>query len=255
MQIEEPTLEEVLAFAREQLGLDIDHDRPEVQQLAAIGLTLRAWRNTSLEDLHAGSHPSGGFPDSQMMRFNVATFRVVSQYIGNDQFDWVGLRRELTDPNRELPGDLTVGELCGEEFDRLVADIEEALAISERTEERRGFSYALLVYALQAGISYKDWYGSPWWPDAVERFIELVDDPTSSAWKYDEHREAEPREVSDRDYLKRTLLEAPESLDDDSIYWCLTHGLGRQAAFGGFARWRRRRDPDWVDPSPWLSEG
>ena len=129
MRIEEPTLEEVLAFAREQLGLDIDHDRPEVQQLAAIGLTLRAWRNTSLEDLHAGSHPSGGFPDSQMMRFNVATFRVVSQYIGNDQFDWVGLRRALTDPNRELPGDLTVGELCGEEFDRLVADIEEALAI------------------------------------------------------------------------------------------------------------------------------
>jgi hypothetical protein len=51
------------------------------------------------------------------------------------------------------------------------------------------------------------------------------------------------------------LLEAPESLDDDSIYWCLTHGLSRQAAFGGFARWRRRRDPDWVDPNPSLGEG
>jgi len=33
-----------------------------------------------------------------------------------------------------------VGKLCGEEFDRLAADIEEALAISERTEERQGFS-------------------------------------------------------------------------------------------------------------------
>lgn len=39
-------------------------------------------------------------------------------------------------------------------------------------------------------------------------------DPSSSAWRYDQHREAEPLEVSDRESLKRALLEAPESLDD-----------------------------------------
>ncbi len=255
MRIEEPTLEQVLAFASEHLGLDPDGDRREMQQLAAIGLTLRAWRNTSLEDLHAGSHPSGGFPDSQMMRFNIATTRVVSGYIEDGQFDWSGIRTALTNPDRELPGGLTVGGLCGEEFESLAADIDDALAIVERTEQRRGSTYVLTVLAVQAGISYKDWYGSPWWSDVVERFIELVNDPTSSAWKYDEHREAEPHEVADRESLKRVLLEAPESLDDDSIYWCLAHGLSRQAAFGGFARWRKRRDRDWVDPSPSLSEG
>jgi hypothetical protein len=255
MQIEEPSLEEVIAFAGEHLGLDPDRDRREMQQLAAIGLTLRAWRNTSLEDLHAGSHPSGGFPDSQMMRFNIATTRVVSGHIEDDRFDWSGLRTALTNPDRELPGGLTVGELCGEEFEPLAADIDEALAIVERTEQRRGFPYVHTVLAVQAGISYKDWYGSPWWPDVVERFIELVNDPNSSAWRYDEHREAEPREVADRESLKRVLLEAPESLDDDSIYWCLTHGLSRQATFSGFARWRKRRDPDWVDPNSSLSEG
>jgi hypothetical protein len=255
MRIEEPTLEQVVDFVGEHLGLDPDRDRREMQQLAAIGLTLRAWRNTSLEDLHAGSHPSGGFPDSQMMRFNIATTRVVSGFIGDDGFDWSGLEAALTDPDRELPGNLTVGGLCGEEFERLAVDVEEALAIVEGTERRRGFLYVLSVLAVQAGISYKDWFGSPWWPDVVERFIELVNDPSSSAWRYDPHREAEPPGVADRESLKRALLEAPESLDDDSIYWCLTHGLSRQAAFGGFARWRRRRDPDWVDPNPSLSEG
>jgi hypothetical protein len=253
-EIEEPALADLVAFADEQLGLDIYQDRPDVDRLAAIGLTIRAWRNTSLEDLHAGSHPSGGFPDSQMMRFNIATYRVVLAYVEDDRFDWAGLRTALTDPERRLPGGMTVADLGGEEFDRLAADSTEALEISERTEQRQGFPYVLAVYALQAGISYKGWYGVPWWRDVVERFLELIDDPASSAWKYDESREAEPAAVSERASLKRVLLESPESLDDESIYWCLDHGLGSPATFGGFARWRKRRDPDWVDPSPWLSE-
>lgn len=250
-----PSFEEVAALTAKHVGLDVDRDRPDLARLAAIGLTLRAWRNTSLEDLHAGSHPSGGFSDSQMMRFNIATFRVVCEYIEDERLDWSGLRVALTDPDRELPGGTTVGTLCGKGFGRLAADAEEALAVCEWIEQRRGFAYALMIPALQAGVSYKGWYGSPWWPDVVDLFIELVDDPSSSAWKYDEHREAEPPEVSDRGPLKRTLLEVPESLDDESLYWCLDHGLGRQATFGGFARWRKRRDPDWVDPSSSLSAG
>jgi hypothetical protein len=254
MKIEEPRLEEVIAFASDQFALDSHRDRPDINRLAAIGLTIRAWRNTSLEDLHAGSHPSGGFPDAQMMRFNIATFRVVSQFIEDDRFDWSGLRAALTDPARKLPGGLTVGELCGEEFDRLASDIEGALETSERIEQRQGFLYVLTVFALQAGISYKGWYGSPWWRDVVERFIELLDDPSSSAWRYDEQWKGVPEGVSNRESLKQVLLEAPEFLDDDSIYWCLDHGLSSPAAFYGFARWRKRRDPEWIDPSPWLSE-
>jgi len=254
MDFKEPSLEELSDFAGEQLGLSIDGDGAAMAQLAAIGLTIRAWRNTSLEDLHAGDHPSGGFPDSDMMRFNIATFRVVSACITADHFDWNTLQSVLTDPDRVLPGGLTVGALAGDEFDRLASDIREALAISERTEQRQGFAYLLTVFALQAGISYKGWYGSPWWPDVVDLFIELLADPTSSAGRYNENREVEPSMVSDRIGLAQVLLEAPESLDDDSIYWCLVHGLGRQAAFGGFARWRKRRDPDWVDPAPSLSE-
>jgi hypothetical protein len=88
----------------------------------------------------------------------------------------------------------------------------------------------------------------------VDVFFELLADPTPSAWKYDEHHAVEPAAVTDRVSLARILVEAPESLDDDSIYWCLAHGLSRQATFIGFARWRKRRDYDWVDPMSWLSE-
>jgi hypothetical protein len=85
-------------------------------------------------------------------------------------------------------------------------------------------------------------------------FIELLDDPASPAWRYDEDREPVPSAASDRAALKEVLLETPESLDDQAIYWCLKHGLSRSATFAGFARWRTRRDPPWVDPTPWLSE-
>jgi hypothetical protein len=74
----QPSLDDLTAFAYEQLGLDFDLDRVAMARLAAIGLTVQAWRNTSLENLHAGDHPSGGFPDSHMMRFNIATSRLGS---------------------------------------------------------------------------------------------------------------------------------------------------------------------------------
>jgi hypothetical protein len=47
-------------------------------------------------------------------------------------------------------------------------------------------------------------------------FIELLDDPESPAWKYDEHREPIPSAASDRAALKEVLLEKPESLDDQA---------------------------------------
>jgi hypothetical protein len=45
----EPSLGNMTAFAREQFGLDLDLDRVAIARLAAIGLTVQAWRNTSLE--------------------------------------------------------------------------------------------------------------------------------------------------------------------------------------------------------------
>jgi len=254
MGAKEPSLGDLIAFVREQFGLDPDLDRMGMARLAAIGLTVQAWRNTSLEDLHAGDHITGGFPDSDMMRFNIATFRVVSEQVGPDRCEWNALEAILTDPGRVLPGGVTVGALAGSEFEQLASDVRTALSISRLIEQRRGFPFLLMLLALQAGTSNKEWYGSPWWPDIVSVFIELLDDPASSAWKYDEHHGPVPSAASDRAALAEVLLEKPESLDDEAICWCLKHGLSRSATFAGFARWRTRRDSSWVDPVPWLSE-
>ncbi len=254
MEPVEPTLQALAALAREHLGLDADRDRVEMAQLAAVGLTVQAWRNTSLEDLHASDHPSGGFPDSQMMRFNIATFQLVSRHVTADAFDWPRLRAALTDPDRVLPGGITVGELAGGAFDLLAHDIRAALAAARSLERRAGTQYLIALLALRGGVSYKEWYGSPWWPDVVEMFIESLTDRASAAWRYDKYANTEPPAVRNRKTLAAILREAPQNLQEDAIHWCQVHGLSRHATFGGYAQWRSRRDPDWVDPSPWLRE-
>jgi hypothetical protein len=55
MGTKEPSLGDMTAFAREQFGLDPDLDRSAIAQLAAIGLTVQAWRNTCQGRLK--SHP------------------------------------------------------------------------------------------------------------------------------------------------------------------------------------------------------
>jgi hypothetical protein len=48
MGINELSLEQLTGFAREQFGLDFDLDRIAMAKLAAIGLTMHAWRNASV---------------------------------------------------------------------------------------------------------------------------------------------------------------------------------------------------------------
>jgi hypothetical protein len=64
------------------------------RQLAAVGITYGAWRNTHLEALDAGDHPTGGFPDEDMMRLNVATTKLVSEYVTADGVDSGRLSRK-----------------------------------------------------------------------------------------------------------------------------------------------------------------
>lgn len=231
-----PSFGELNALAGEHLGLVFEDDPEAIVKLAVVGLTLRAWRNTSLEDLHAGSPSDGGFSDGAMLRFNVATTRAISEYVTATEIDWQGLHSMLTDPLRPLPGGTTVGTLAGDFFERLVIDSERALTFTQFTANERGQAYVLTLLALHAGLSHKGWYGTPWWPDVVEVFIERLADPGSFA------------------ALGGILLAEPDTLDEENIDWCLDHGLARGTPFAGFARWRLRREPGWVDPSPGLSE-
>jgi len=190
--IPRPTLEGAVALTREHLGLTLEDDPEPIAQLATIGIVNDAWRNTYLEELHAGSHPSGGFPDTLMMRFNIATTRAVAPHVRADRIDWAGLTATLSDPERPLPGDTTVAELAGDELPELLDSFREALADLRSIVRRRGFAFAMLRVALIGGLSCKDWYGTPWWPDAVEAFGDLLADRRSVAWERDDGSQPEP---------------------------------------------------------------
>lgn len=249
-----PSFEEFAAALRELIGIDLERDPVELAQMAALGITAVAWRNTHLESLHAGSHPSGGFPDLDMMRYNIATSRAVAEHVTPTGVDWGALHGLLTDAERPLPGGITVRDLAGGELTELLTDSASLLWGLQRIDMDDG---TLLLYghlAMQASLYCRDWFGTPWWPDAVDAFLELLADPSSSVWEDDERSRPEPAAVADRERLRATLLERPDALDDESLRWCRRHGLGYLATRRGFVRWRRRRDPDWEDPSPWLSE-
>lgn len=247
-----PSYETLQALAAEHIGVTFEEEPEAVVRLAAIGITYGAWRNTHLEVLHAGDHPTGGFPDEDMMRFNVATTKLVSEYVGADGIDWTGLCGELTDPDRELPGGKRVGELAGEEFDQLAEDIDRNLGGGWAIEKEHGLAYALTRFALPAAMACKGWFGTPWWPEVADEFMAALDDPGSPAWKYDDRSKPEPVTVADRAALTQALLTAPDQLDDDTVWWCLADGLGHWATHRGYARWRQRRDPDWENPAPYL---
>lgn len=51
------------------LGIELT-ERDQLLDAAAVGFTVMAWRNTSLEDIHAGG---GRLTDTVMMRANIAT--------------------------------------------------------------------------------------------------------------------------------------------------------------------------------------
>ena len=247
-----PSQDDLDRVAAEHIGVTYSDDPEAIAALAAIAITNGAWRNTHLEDLHAGSHPSGGIPDADMMRFNIATSRIVSELVTPTSIAWPELVDALTDPDRVLPGGLTVGELAGDEFPMLENDIVEAFSACHATEEQHGLPYALMRFALHGSMTCKQWYGTPWWPDAIEAFMDLLSDPGSVAWGHDGRSQPEPASVADRDALRAALLTEPEALDDDGIYWCMNHGLGHRAADRGYARWRTRLDPAWENPAPWL---
>lgn len=222
-----PDIEDFGRLIREQTGLDLAAEAERIARLAAVAVTRQAWRDTHLENLHAGDHPSGGIPDAQMMRFNIVTTRLVAGHVLSEETDWLALYREVADPDRLLPGDITVAELAGEEYDELADSIEAKLSTFASMEERFGRARTHAGLAYLAVMTCREWYGTPWWSDVVDVFIESLADPHSEAWRYDDPRGPEPASVADRDALRAALLSEPESLDDDGIYWCIDHGLGR----------------------------
>jgi hypothetical protein len=214
-----PTYQQLAEALDRQYGLNLNDNRTEVVDLAALAITARAWRNAHLEDIHADP----GISDPEMMRANIATFKVVRSFLNAEQIDWPVLTEALTDPNRILPGDLTVEQFCHGQFDQIASQAEVVVLGSQSLAEEEGLDNLLMTLAVIADIYCRGWFGTPWWSDIVGQFLLLA---------------------PERPELEPLLLSAPETLDDQTIWWCWKKGLNIVAVDQGFAQWRQEHLPD-----------
>jgi hypothetical protein len=233
---------------REQLGVD-PNDAAVILDLAAIGITNGAWRNSPLEDWHSR------LSDGWMVRTNVATTKLVrsaldaqldeafpytgEELVATEELDepaaefayelFVVVFEWLSDPDRVLPDGRTLRQLAGKELDKLVDHMDRTLGGVAASAERHGLDFALQRAALHGGLACDHWWGTPWWPDIVAEFLVRLDDPQNGHWRKGGERYAHlPRqapEVVDRRRLRALLLDAPDALSEDGAEFCVAAGI------------------------------
>jgi hypothetical protein len=220
-----------------------------VIDLAAIGLVNGAWRNTCVEDWHAG----GWMRDGDMLRINShTTWRVrqlMRQWRGEigvpagaplaalDQVDaddaWqlaIRVYRWLTNPGRTLPTGPTLAQVAGSDLPEYEQDAQEALSAFAEQAEQTGARFGMARTAAHGALACSRWWGHSHWPALAGRFMIALDDPADAHWGADgEFRTrlpAEPAEVADRRRLRRLLLSRPWELSTDMAQWLIRAGIG-----------------------------
>lgn len=217
---------------------------------APLGMTHLAWRNSVLEDWHAG--PDSQISDGGMFMANVATTRTYAWAIEEmftsweiDRFACLADVREIepeslayflleaaedsTDPERTLPHGATVADIGGDEVHLLAVHAEnQASALADMAEEH-GADLVLLWLATRGILACDTWWGATGWPPVVDHFLNLLDDPTHKHWR-GKHPGTPPEPATNRDWFRHTLLTAPDALGIEVADWCV-----HRAAIG-FAR-------------------
>lgn len=169
---------------------------------APAALTHLCWRNTILEDWHAG--PDSRISDAEMMRANVATSRIFHQSIwyeigeawanagplSHDMID-VGILEQafsfaLVDAfsaERVLPHGLTLGELGGDEWEEFEGHADRQLGALLEVAEQRGAHVVAMWLGLRGSRVVGHWWGTPKWPFVVDKFLDRIDDPGDRWWQ------------------------------------------------------------------------
>ena len=209
--------------------------------LAATTITLGLWRNTAIENWHAGRSP---LHDGAMMRINSATTRLVRSRLSFERVDWVALGLAVVNPARLLPTGLTVletGLACHDPADPVhsddpredLASMAAAAVQWGRTQRilEREFDLRILVRSRCAHDS--GWFGTPSWSRRVERFCEAVDDQGHSQWNvfrekpwFDEWFTGRTASITDTAELRWILIAGPDLLPEDAAEWCVEAGIG-----------------------------
>jgi len=177
------------AVLRHQVGIDPSLVGP-VLDLAAVGIVNSAWRNSPVEDWHAGDGP---LTDGDMLRVNAHTAWRVREVmrrwraemgltarspmaavhgLNPDHVEWLAVRifRWLVNPGRRLPTGVTLADLAGADLDEFTEHVDGTLGGFAATAERRGPRFALHRAAAHGGLACPHWWGTPTWPALVGTF-------------------------------------------------------------------------------------
>ncbi len=242
-QREEALLEAVL---RHQVGIDPSQLGP-VLDVAAVGIVNGGWRNSPVEDWHAGDGP---LSDGDMLRVNAHTTWRVRQImrrwrseagltapspvdgLDTDDVDRLAVRifRWLVSPRRRLPTGVTLAALAGDDLGEFTDHVDRTLSGFVTGAARRGPRFALYRAAAHGGLACAHWWGMPTWPGLVRTFVQLLDDRRHSHWGPDGswrgRLSPEPTQAADRAGLQRILLNRPWDLEAEAAQWIVNAGIG-----------------------------
>lgn len=242
----------VEAMLSHQAGVD-PHHLGTVVDLAAVGMVKHVWRNSPVEDWHAGE---SALHDGDMLRINAHTTwkvrQILRRWVGDagldsagltDQLEMVGLElvEELfprlfawmVNPVRRLPTGQTLADLAvanGGDLDEFEDHADRTMGAYCQVVEEDGAVMCFWRAAAAGGVGCRNWWGTPPWPRIVDRFLEVLDQPGHEHWG--SHGElharlpAEPPQVADRGDLAHILRERPWQLDTDAADWVISAGIG-----------------------------
>lgn len=246
-----PDREEVAIQGILQLQVGIDpSDLDAVVDLAAVGFVNGCWRNSIVEDWHAGDGP---LSDGDMLRINShSTWRIRQvlrrwrSEIGLARGSDIGaldaldvnttdrlasrIYRWMVNPSRRLPTGVTLGDIAGEDAEEFRAHVDGTMGGFAASCRLRGIQFSLWRAAAHGGLACRHWWGTPTWPPLVEAFLRALDNRLDPHWGPDGtwriRLPSEPSQVADRTTLRRTLRNRPWQLDDFAANWVVNAGIG-----------------------------
>lgn len=219
-----------------------------LQRWASLGLTSLCWRNSILEDWHAG--PDSRISDGGMLMSNVATTRTYDWALVDLFRDWEIPRHaclldiadieadslayhlltaadDTTDPDRTLPTGQTLSDLGGTQVDELNKHARTQAGALADISADSGTDVVFLWLAARGLHTCTNWWGAPTWPAHVDRFLNLINDPTHPHWNNTRHPGTPPHPADDPEWFRYTLLTAPDDLTLEVADWCTQRaGIG-----------------------------
>jgi hypothetical protein len=205
----------------------------------AIGLANGTWRNTVVEDWHAGDGP---LSDGDMLRINSYTTHGIQRRLDGwmreytldcggrlaqldnlepeDVEELIGLLATwLTRPERRLPTGLTLAQLADaadSSVEHYAEDATQALDGFLAMADERGPSFAFLRTAAHGAAACEHWWNHPRWPSHVDAFLAELRIGTNA---HLERVGPRPETIADLASLQRLLLNRPWELDSASAQW------------------------------------